>query len=216
MDTIFKKKLSLIFGAIAIVVLGLYFFFQTEKEPAETEDIFAVSSNEAVGEGVKTETETKIEPLVMKVDVKGAVRTPGVFTAQAGDRVIDLIAEAGNFTDKADKYQVNLAQLVEDQMVIYVPKIGEEADELSGGSTTVPNIATASGGASGGSGDQINLNTATQADLETISGIGPSKATAILEYRDTVGKFKQIEDLKNVSGIGDKTFEKLKDSISVQ
>ena len=153
----------------------------------------------------------------MKVDVKGAVQAPGVFTAQAGDRVIDLIAEAGSFTDKADKDKVNLAQLVEDQMVIYVPKKGEEGVEVPAGApTTVTNRSSGPTGAVDSAGGQVNLNTATQADLETLSGIGPSKATAILEYRETIGTFKQVEDLKNVSGIGDKTFEKLKESISVQ
>ncbi len=62
----------------------------------------------------------------------------------------------------------------------------------------------------------MNLNTATQEDLETLTGIGPSKANAILEYRETVGKFKEVDELKKVTGIGDKTFERLRDSISVK
>ncbi|MFJ7828868.1 helix-hairpin-helix domain-containing protein [Peribacillus sp. NPDC097284] len=210
METILKKKLTVVAVAIVIVVIGFYLFFQPEDETAGTEDIFAASANEEMEEETKPEAES--EPRIMKVDVKGAVRAPGVFTAQAGDRVIDLITEAGSFTDKADMDKVNLAQLVEDQMVIYVPKIGEE--DVEGPA----NVATAPTGsmASSSTGGQVNLNAATQADLETLSGIGPSKATAILEYRETIGKFKQVEDLKNVSGIGDKTFEKLKDSITVQ
>lgn len=218
MDKTLKKKLTLISVAVAIVAIGFYLFFQPEQKPAETEDIFAVSASEEIADEAKAETEAG--PQIMKVDVKGAVQAPGVFTAQAGDRVIDLIAEAGSFTEKADKDKVNLAQLVEDQMVIYVPKKGEEGAEIAeiagGVPATVPNGSTETGGAAGSPGGQVNLNTATQADLETLSGIGPSKATAILEYRDSIGKFKQVEDLKNVSGIGDKTFEKLKESISVQ
>lgn len=130
--------------------------------------------------------------------------------------MIDLISKAGSFTDKADKDKVNFAQLVEDQMVIYVPKIGEEGIELPGNASAASSGTAATGGASESSRGQVNLNTATKEDLETLSGIGASKATAILEYRDTIGKFKQIDELKNVSGIGDKTFEKLKDSISVK
>lgn len=215
MDTILKKKLTLVSVAVAIVAIGFYLFFQSEKEPTETEDIFSVSANEGIADEAKPET--KPESQIMKVDVKGAVQAPGVFTAQAGDRVIDLIAEAGSFTDKADKDKVNLAQLVEDQMVIYVPKKGEEGVEVpEGAPTTVTNGSSGPAGAADSAGGQVNLNTATQADLETLSGIGPSKATAILEYRETIGTFKQVEDLKNVSGIGDKTFEKLKESISVQ
>ncbi|MFJ7746250.1 helix-hairpin-helix domain-containing protein [Peribacillus sp. NPDC097295] len=215
MDTILKKKITLISVAVAIVAIGFYLFFQPKQKPAETEDIFAVSASKEIDDAAKAETEAG--PQIMKVDVKGAVQAPGVFTAQAGDRVIDLIAEAGSFTEKADKDKVNLAQLVEDQMVIYVPKKGEEGAEIQGAvPATVPNGSTETGGAAGSPGGQVNLNTATQADLETLSGIGPSKATAILEYRDSIGNFKQVEDLKNVSGIGDKTFEKLKESISVQ
>ena len=138
--------------------------------------------------------------------------------AKTGDRVIDLIAAAGDFTKEANLDKVNLAQLVEDQMVIYVPRVGEEdvgvASTLSasgGGAVTIGNEGSASSNE-----NQVNLNTATQAELETLTGIGPSKALAIIEYRETTGKFQQIEDLKNIPGIGDKTFEKLQDSITVK
>ncbi|MCO0599863.1 helix-hairpin-helix domain-containing protein [Peribacillus butanolivorans] len=213
MDKILKKKMAMIAAAVATGAVGVYFFFQPGKELVETEDIFAVSANDGIDEMT---TETEAEPLIIKVDVKGAVQAPGIFTAEAGDRVIDLISKAGSFTDKADKDKVNFAQLVEDQMVIYVPKIGEEGIELPENASADSSGTAATGGASESSRGQVNLNTATKEDLETLSGIGTSKATAILEYRDTIGKFKQIDELKNVSGIGDKTFEKLKDSISVK
>ncbi|MGW6383941.1 helix-hairpin-helix domain-containing protein [Peribacillus butanolivorans] len=213
MDKILKKKMAMIAAAVATGAIGVYFFFQPGKELAESEDIFAVSANDGIDEMT---TETEAEPLIIKVDVKGAVQAPGIFTAEAGDRVIDLISKAGSFTDKADKDKVNFAQLVEDQMVIYVPKIGEEGIELPENASAASSGTAATGGASESSRGQVNLNTATKEDLETLSGIGASKATAILEYRDTIGKFKQIDELKNVSGIGDKTFEKLKDSISVK
>ncbi|MGE7764447.1 helix-hairpin-helix domain-containing protein [Peribacillus sp. NPDC096540] len=213
MDKILRKKMAMIAAAVATGAVGVYFFFQPGKEPVETEDIFAVSAKDGIEEMT---TETEAEPLIIKVDVKGAVQAPGIFTAEAGDRVIDLITKAGSFTDKADKDKVNFAQIVEDQMVIYVPKIGEEGIELPENAPVTSSGTVATGGASGESRGQVNLNTATKEDLETLSGIGSSKATAILEYRDTIGKFKQIDELKNVSGIGDKTFEKLKDSISVK
>ena len=138
--------------------------------------------------------------------------------AEPGDRVIDLIAAAGDFTKNADLDKVNLAQLVEDQMVIYVPRVGEEEVEVAGTTfgarwrlgTNGTESATSSNNS------QVNLNTATQTELETLTGIGPSKAIAIIEYRETTGKFQQIEDLKNIPGIGDKTFEKLQDSITVK
>lgn len=184
---------------------------QQGKGPVDTEDIFAVTANEDKIE--QSENETPAEPVIIKVDVKGAVQAPGLFTAQAGDRVIDLITDAGSFTDKADKDKVNFAQIVEDQMVIYVPEIGEEDKGILEDIQVGP---PGNAAAKGPSGRQVNLNTATQEDLETLTGIGPSKAIAILEYREKVGKFKQVDELKKVSGIGDKTFEKLQDSISVQ
>ncbi|WP_347939934.1 helix-hairpin-helix domain-containing protein [Peribacillus simplex] len=211
MEGIFKRKLTIITVAVAFVAAGIYFFLQQVEDPADTEDIFSVTAKES--EHKQSDDETPAEPEIIKVDVKGAVKSPGIFTAQAGDRVIDLISAAGSFTDKADKDKVNFAQIVEDQMVIYVPEIGEKdegkLENIQVGSTG----DVVSGGTSGG---LVNLNKATQEDLETLTGIGPSKANAILEYRETVGKFKEVDDLKKVTGIGDKTFERLRDSISVK
>lgn len=210
MEGIFKKKWMMITVAVALVAAGIY-FFATRGEPADTEDIFSIPAKEA---GVKeNEDETPAEPEIIKVDVKGAVKSPGIFTAQAGDRVIDLISAAGSFTDNADKDKVNFAQIVEDQMVIYVPEIGEE-DEGKLENIQVGSSGDAVSGRT--SGGLVNLNAATQEDLETLTGIGPSKANAILEYRETVGKFKEVDDLKKVTGIGEKTFERLRDSISVK
>lgn len=184
---------------------------QQGDNPADPEDIFSIAAKEAEIE--QSENQTNTEPVIIKVDVKGAVKSPGIFTAQAGDRVIDLISAAGSFTDKADKDKVNFAQIVEDQMVIYVPEIGEEDKGYLENMQVGSSGDAVSGGTSGG---LVNLNTATQEDLETLTGIGPSKANAILEYRETVGKFKEVDELKKVTGIGDKTFERLRDSISVK
>ncbi|MDM5221916.1 helix-hairpin-helix domain-containing protein [Peribacillus sp. NJ11] len=211
MDKILKKKMALITVAVASGAAGIYFFLQPGEDPVDTEDIFSVT---AKGDEIEqSENETETEPVIIKVDVKGAVQVPGLFTAQAGDRVIDLISAAGSFTDKADKDKVNFAQIVEDQMVIYVPEIGEED---KGNLEDISVVSSGNAASKGTSEGRVNLNTATQEDLETLTGIGPSKAIAILEYRETVGKFKQVDDLKKVSGIGDKTFEKLQESISVQ
>ncbi|CAH0139794.1 ComE operon protein 1 [Peribacillus sp. Bi96] len=212
MDGISKKKMVMTAAAMATVVAAIYFFLQPGKDPVnpQPEDIFAVSAKKDGME--QSESEIDEEPPIIKVDVKGAVLAPGVFTAQAGDRVIDLISAAGSFTDRADKNKVNFAQIVEDQMVIYVPEVGEE----DGGITENIQVASSGSASLGTSSGQVNLNTATQEELETLTGIGPSKAAAILEYRETVGKFEQVDDLKKVSGIGDKTFERLQASISVK
>lgn len=211
MEGILKRKMTMITVAVAFVAGGIYFFSQQGEDPADTEDIFSVTAKEAEME--QSVNESAAEPEIIKVDVKGAVKSPGIFTAQAGDRVIDLISSAGSFTEKADKDRINFAQIIEDQMVIYVPEIGEEDKG------NLENIQVGTSGdavTKGTSGGLVNLNTATQEDLQTLTGIGPSKANAILEYRETVGKFKEIDELKQVTGIGDKTFERLRDSISVK
>ncbi|MGE7605462.1 helix-hairpin-helix domain-containing protein [Peribacillus frigoritolerans] len=210
MEGILKRKMTMITVAAAFVAAGIYFFSQQEEDPADTEDIFSVTAKEAEMEQSVNEV---AEPEIIKVDVKGAVKSPGIFTAQAGDRVIDLISAAGSFTEKADTDKVNFAQIIEDQMVIYVPEVGEEVNG------NLENIQVGTSGdavTKGTSGGLVNLNTATQEDLQTLTGIGPSKANAILEYRETVGKFKEVDELKQVTGIGDKTFERLRDSISVK
>ncbi|MEC0344726.1 MULTISPECIES: helix-hairpin-helix domain-containing protein [Peribacillus] len=210
MEGILKRKMTMITVAVAFVAGGIYFFSQQGEDPADTEDIFSVTAKEAEMEQSVNEA---AEPEIIKVDVKGAVKSPGIFTAQAGDRVIDLISSAGSFTEKADTDKVNFAQIIEDQMVIYVPEIGEEDKG------NLENIQVGTYGdavTKGTSGGLVNLNTATQEDLQTLTGIGPSKADAILEYRETVGKFKEVDELKQVTGIGDKTFERLRDSISVK
>lgn len=145
----------------------------------------------------------------MMVDMKGAVYKPGVYEAFAGDRVIDLIERAGGLTREAAEDQVNFAMYVEDEMVIYVPLQDEEFDL-----DVITTITTSSGG--GSESGLININKADQAELETLTGIGPAKATAIIEYRETNGTFQSIEELKKVSGIGEKTFEKLQDQIAVK
>ena len=211
MEGILKRKMTMITVAVAFVAGGIYFFSQQGEDPADTEDIFSVTAKEAEME--QSVNESAAEPEIIKVDVKGAVKSPGIFTAQAGDRVIDLISAAGSFTEKADTDKVNFAQIIEDQMVIYVPEIGEEDKG------NLENIQVGTSGdavTKGTSGGLVNLNTATQEDLQTLTGIGPSKANAILEYRETAGKFKEVDELKQVTGIGDKTFERLRDSISVK
>ena len=218
MEVFFKKKWILLAAGLIIAVAAFYGFSQSAKQPISQDNPFALEKEEELSQ--KNESETKdeeAEPLIMKVDVKGEVRAPGVFSAQKGERVIDLIEKAGNFTTRADGNQVNLAQLVEDQMVIYVPKKGEEVILANPSPVTAGSQNDGqNGGPNSSQSGQINLNSATQAELETLTGIGPSKALAIMEYRDTKGEFKQVEDLKNVSGIGEKTFEKLKDSVSVK
>lgn len=130
-------------------------------------------------------------------DVKGEVAKPGVYSVSVGSRVKDVIELAGGLKDSADKTRLNLAQIVTDEMVIVVYAVGQ-VDVVVGKETT-----------------KINLNTATKEQLMTLKGIGESKATAILNYRQSKGAFKKIDDLKNIKGFSDKMIESLKSDVIV-
>lgn len=209
MKVAMNKKLYIVAGLLAMLIVGSVFFLYSKKE-RET----SVIADELSLMKVKGETEEPkkdIKQTVMKVDVKGAVNRPGVYVAKEGERVLDVINKAGSFTAQADKNSVNLAQRVQDQMLIYVPVVGENP------SNVISPAGQATGGASASSSNQetVNLNTATETELQTLTGIGPAKAAAIIQFRTEQGSFKSVEDLKNVSGIGDKTFEKIQDQVSI-
>ena len=163
-------------------------------------------------ESQQTEQIEQPQPQSIVVDVKGAVQHPGVYPFTTENRIIDAIQAAGGYSEKADTRFINHAQKLSDELVIYVPVIGEGIEQpatvvMSGGTTST---------ASSGQEETVNINSATEAELTTLPGIGPSKAAAIIAYREENGQFASVEDLKNVSGIGDKTFEQLQQLIAVK
>ncbi|WP_438311061.1 helix-hairpin-helix domain-containing protein [Sporosarcina sp. FA9] len=147
------------------------------------------------------------QPIQIIIDVKGAVRYPGVYTMQDGDRLITAITAAGGYLPNADSRNLNHAMKLMDEFVIYVPLEGEEVSEVEQSLVTGP-IGQASD-------HTININTSDETQLMTIPGIGPAKAAAIIAYRNEHGLFKDTTDLMNISGIGQKTFEKLEHLIKV-
>ncbi len=153
----------------------------------------------------KTEESATLEAVVF-VDIKGEVKKPGVYQMKAGDRVKDALEAAGGLTEEADSQKVNLAKRLEDQMVIVVTKVGEEAEEIPAGETR--NEATKEG--------KVNINTATVEELKTLKGVGEKKAEAIIEYRKKNGSFQTKEDLMKVRGIGKKLFESFQERIVTQ
>lgn len=197
------KKQCIAAGIFAIAAL-LYFLLPAKAE----QPLFISASLPADEQSEKIQEESAIiaEPELVYVDIKGAVRYPGVYSVSANYRIVDAIQVAGGYLENADPTQINLAQKVQDEMIIYVPIIGESEWPLS--SEIVTNNASSSSG-------KININNAKLEDLTQLTGIGPSKAQAIIEYREKNGPFKSIDDLKNVTGIGDKTYEKLKDEIEI-
>ncbi|MBL8047148.1 MAG: helix-hairpin-helix domain-containing protein [Chthonomonas sp.] len=155
-------------------------------------------------------TSTRFSPGDMVVQIGGSVRNPGTYKLAPGARMEDAVAQAGGLRKDADQDGVNLAKRVRDGERIYVPSLGEETPPAM---TYVPDgAATPSYSPPRNSGPTgpISINTANQADLESLPGIGPAMATRILQYRVQIGGFRTIEQLNDVKGIGDKTLAKLR------
>lgn len=207
LEWIKEYKNPILITIVASVLLGFYVVstFLGEVEDLEDGGWEELETASSVEEDAETNVQEVPEEIV--VDVKGAVHVPGVYKALVGERVIDLIEKAGGITENADSKAVNFALRVTDEMVVYVPMIGEEIEGI--GETTITPLDDSKDG-------KINLNKASQSELETLPGIGPAKAQAIIDYREKNGPFKAIEDIRSISGFGEKTFEKLKDHISVK
>ena len=194
------KSIILAFVCSLVLIIGGLFYFNQNK----TEDYSGVSFS-----NISNETNNKDEKAENRhdekifVDVKGAVKHPGVFETTKDKRVKDLIEEAGGLLDDADTSTLNLSQKVKDQMVIYVLKHGEKPKQISDGGSSSSNT------------DVININTANKEQLMKISGVGKTKAEAIIAHREKNGDFKKKEDITKVHGIGKATFEKIKDKIEV-
>ncbi|MFW5411816.1 helix-hairpin-helix domain-containing protein [Aerococcus urinaeequi] len=179
-------------------------------------------SREEANEEVNEESETNANSAPNEtwyVDIKGAIKVPQVVPVTPGMRVHDVVEMAGGVTGEADQSQVNLAQLVTDQMVIYVPKVGEEVspstEALVADSQVTESAVSESSGDGTSDGDLVNINTADTTMLQTLSGIGEKRAADIINYRETNGLFETVDDLDQVSGIGEKTMEKLRPLITV-
>jgi competence protein ComEA len=141
------------------------------------------------------------------IHVLGAVAKPGLYLLRDGDRGVDAVASAGGFTPDADQSQVNLARVVVDGEQIVVPVIGAAAVPGEG--------PGASAGAASTVGGKVNINTADATALETLPRVGPAMSKRIIDWRTKNGRFTSVEDLTSITGIGEKTFEQLKDLVTV-
>lgn len=146
------------------------------------------------------------------VDVDGAVVRPGVYRLKDGARVSQAIDAAGGLTTEADVTGLNRASKITDGQKIYVPTVGEQQAAVVVGGAESGAAATPGAGSSSG---LVNINTASAAELQTLSGIGPSMAQSIIDDRSKNGPFASVDDLMRVSGIGEKKLAKIKDGICV-
>lgn len=212
----YVHKTKLLIGAGVFVLLCVLIWSRfpiPDQAHTEQQVSFLLDADEV--EEIRAPVDTKGEPEVIEmastellVDVKGAVFKPGVYKMKPGDRVIDAVETAGGFLNDADTRKVNLASLLSDEMVIIVPQEGEEDEGEVLITTDISETSDPSDG-------KININSASAVELTALTGIGPAKAEGIIAYRTENGMFKNIEEIMNVTGIGEKSFEKLKDEITV-
>ena len=218
MEAIIEKikeyKIIVICTGLGLLVGGFFLLKPAPETPVkETNlqaEVAAVSKDSSTEKDVKKEEkEEKEEPVeqdLITVDVKGAVKSPGIYDLPVGSRVNDAVQKAGGLTEQADSKSINLAQKVSDEALVYVPTKGEE----------VANQQTNSGAPSSTSKDKkVNLNKASLEELKQVKGLGGKRAQDIIDHRESNGKFKSVDELKKVSGIGAKTIEKLKDYVTV-
>ena len=198
-----KVKGSVLFVCF---IIGMRLFWMNRQGEEVEEAATSLAETTILPQEVEDKTTVST---VIYVDVKGEVHHPGVYQMKAENRVKDLIEAAGGFTPLADNQKLNLAQLLEDQMVIVVPKKGEEVNsELAQAPTSQKKEVGKEG--------KVNINTATVEELKTLKGIGEKKAEAIIEYRKKNGSFKNKEELMKVRGIGKKLYESFQERVIVQ
>lgn len=191
-------------GAAAIALLcALALFFALSATQSSGLEVTKNENSELQEQNTIQHSEESIY-----VHVAGCVNSPGMYKLPATARVGDAIEAAGGFTESAAPESVNLARQIQDGEQIIVA----DTSQFLRQSEQLPQSSTGSSQEYQG---KVNLNTADETQLQTISGIGPSKAKKIIAYREANGPFKSVDDLKNVSGIGEKTLESIRDQICV-
>ena len=197
------KKQIIIIGLASLIMMTIFYLNQSSSSIDSVSLDSYVENEREVTEIEEIENvEEQVNHYI--VDVKGQVKFPGVYEVEEHLRVHDVIQLAGGFLEMANETAINLAQKISDEMVIYVPHLDEEINNTSTDAWSPSQDEK-----------KVSLNQATTGELETLPGIGPSKAAAIIKYREEVGAFQSIDELTNVSGIGEKTLEKLRDSLDL-
>lgn len=203
MGSFTKKEQIAILIIVLVLILSLGYKFFLKDYLKKEEDHFGLVEEYVEGSDDEfTEEDIEEEDYEIMVHVSGEVYRPGLVTLSNGDRVIDAVNLSGGLKNDADLDRINLAKKVQDEEKIYIPCIGEE------------NIQVDDSSSSHSTDSKININSCTKSDLESLPGIGAVTADKILEYREN-NSFKQIEDIMNVSGIGEKKFESIKELIIV-
>lgn len=210
------KRQAGIFAFMAAIILALtgFIVFKEINESKNSEIVLVDNyshenhdGDSIIGSNVSDSASqyNEDQPAKIKVYITGQVRNPGVIEVEEGSRLIDVIEKAGGPLEDADLLRVNLAIKVKDEGMYIIPKEGEPMPDVMHGSSDMQKDE-----------GKININTASEAELQQLPRIGPTLAKNIVEYREKNGPFKTIEEIKNVPRIGDKTFEGLRDLITVE
>lgn len=217
LDNLTKKQKVIVLVIAIVVAIGMIYFIYNKNQITDDvnlENDILVSENVAKEKSLNTTEENEVI-----IHITGSVKNPGIVRLKEGSRIEDAIEAAGGLTENADISKVNLAYVVDDGTKIKIPSsqeedIGDEEiiDSGSGENIIIEKNTTSSNKSS----QTININKATETELQTLPGIGASLASRIIEYRSQTGKFGSIEEIKNVNGIGDSKFENIKDLISVK
>ena len=207
-----KEYKIIVICAVLGLALGAFFLLKPTSQTSVKEtnlqaEVAAVSKDSSSEKEIKKEEkEESPEQDLITVDVKGAVKSPGIYDLPLGSRVHDAVQKAGGLTEEADSKSLNLAQKISDEALVYVPTKGEEAASQQAASGTSPSTSKEK---------KVNLNKASLEELKQVKGLGGKRAQDIIDHREANGKFKSVDELKKVSGIGAKTIEKLKDYVTV-
>ena len=185
-------------AALILVLVGLgCAVFITAITPHGAASVVAPSAMPSSGQSASAGS----NGAVIYVHILGQVNDPGLYALHDGDRAVDVVALAGGLTPSADPAGLNLARFLSDGEQIIVPAVGQSVPASgAGGGTALPG--------------KVNINTADEPTLETLPRVGPAMAARILAWRTANGRFTAVEDLMSVSGIGEKTFEGLKDLVT--
>lgn len=209
---VFMSTVVLIFCIVSGFLLSNLLFHREPEEIAAKEMLSPFSSSEEnqLPEGNTVEEDAR--PKVMYTDIKGSVKEPGIYSFSSEERVYDVLKRAGGLLEEADSDRINFSAKIEDQQVLYIPAVGEVLPEH------LDQLASSEGKQSTADSEpsKININTASPSELQQIPGIGSVKAQEIIRFREENGSFQKVEDLQEISGIGEKTVEKLKNFVTIK
>lgn len=199
----FDKKLLIIFIFLFIIIcISIYFFTKDDQIETVFQNEFYISPN-------STENQNTTAEIIVHID--GEVVKPGIVSLPTEARITDAISAAGGLTELADTSKINLAYSLQDGQKVYIPSINDTQVETYIQNDAGDNVIVQDSSSS----SLININSATQSELDSLPGIGPSTASKIIDYRNKNGDFKNIEDLMNVSGIGEAKFNNIRDYICI-